>query len=119
MSYSTSITLGTIFMVFGLWLKVYPPKQINHIFGYRSPLSKSSKEAWIEGNKFSGKLLLVGGVIIMILTLICKYTLPDNTTVMAALQIIEVVIMIGSIIWTEIHLKNYINKHGKNNKPMM
>lgn len=116
MSYSTSITLATIFMVFGLWLKVYPPKHRNHVFGYRSPLSKRSEEAWIEGNKFSGKLLLVGGFIIMILTLICKYIFPNNHIAMAALQIITVVIMIGSIIWTEMHLRKYMSKNGRNNK---
>ncbi|MEG2935790.1 MAG: SdpI family protein [Clostridium sp.] len=119
MSYSSSIILGVIFMAFGLWLMVYPPKHRNYVIGYRSPISMSCEEAWIEGNRFSGKLLLIGGVIFVIITWICSYMLPDSRDTKAILPIILTLIAVGIIIWTEMHLRRHMKNRGKNNELMM
>lgn len=119
MSYSSIITLAVIFMIAGVWLKAFTPKHRNFVIGYRSPISMSCEKAWIEGNKFSGSLLLIGGFIFLMVTLICRYILPDSKATMAILPTILALITVGTIIWTEIHLRKYMNKSGENRELMM
>lgn len=45
-----------IMIIFGRIFKKSAPKDINYVYGYRTPMSTSSKEAWEFAHKYMGKL---------------------------------------------------------------
>lgn len=62
-----TILLGSIFLVVGLVLFLFPPKEINNIYGYRTQTSKRNKENWKVANRLASRLLILfGGIIALI-----------------------------------------------------
>ncbi|CAH1222832.1 MULTISPECIES: SdpI family protein [unclassified Paenibacillus] len=57
------IIVGVCFFVMGLMLYKKPPKQINGIYGYRTPRSMSDLELWHEAQRYSSNLMMQFGVI--------------------------------------------------------
>ena len=63
---------GFIFFLAGFLLSRFPPKRINSIYGYRTPRSMQSPDAWKFAQKESARLLKKSGaglIIAGILTL--------------------------------------------------
>lgn len=58
---------GVIFLVAGIILYSFPPKKINHLYGYRTKRSMNSQEAWDFAQKDSAKQMFKAGVIMIIL----------------------------------------------------
>lgn len=48
-----SLLTGIIFMLVGIIMMKYPPKEINHFYGYRMPSVMKSQERWDYAQKFS------------------------------------------------------------------
>ena len=46
-------------LIAGIILKIRPPKNINGIYGFRTKLSASSKEAWVYSQKICADGLLI------------------------------------------------------------
>jgi len=44
---------GIIFMVAGMAMYVFPPKNINFLYGYRTSTSMKSKQHWIFAQRFA------------------------------------------------------------------
>ncbi|HMP98127.1 MAG TPA: SdpI family protein [Cyclobacteriaceae bacterium] len=44
-------------LVIGYLFMRFPPKKINHFYGYRTPRSMRSQEAWDFANKYSSALM--------------------------------------------------------------
>jgi len=42
-------------------MKIWPPKKINHLYGYRSPQSMKNQHNWDIANKYSADLLMCAG----------------------------------------------------------
>lgn len=48
-----------IFMLLLSWVtKRFPPKKINHFYGYRTARSMKNQDTWETGNVFSSKLMI-------------------------------------------------------------
>lgn len=58
--------IGVIFILAGLIQKRYPPKQINSLYGYRTTRSMKDQQNWDEGNRYSTKLMMKCGVVLVI-----------------------------------------------------
>ena len=52
------LLLGPFVLVLVILFRLFPPKKINYLYGYRTPRSMRSQEAWDEGNRYSGKWLV-------------------------------------------------------------
>jgi uncharacterized membrane protein len=52
---------GLTFLLLGLLMYKNPPKEINHLYGYRTRQSMSSQEKWDFAQVFAGKLMYKGG----------------------------------------------------------
>ena len=58
-------------MLFIAWLlKKYPPKKINHLYGYRTATSMKSQESWVFAQQYSAKKMMTMGACITALGLL-------------------------------------------------
>jgi len=55
-------SVGAVFIAAGLLLKIYPPEEINSIYGYRSKRSKKNQDQWDFAQNYSGKLMILLGI---------------------------------------------------------
>lgn len=102
--------VGIVCVVIGFIFKIFPPKKINYIYGYRTALSVKNKDTWNEAQKYSANSFLILGFIYMALQFILS-RLIENISVGYENTIIITGIVIMIII-NEVHLKKLFNKDG-------
>ena len=107
-----------ISMVGGL-LDIYIPpiKSPMMAFGYRSPMAKKSQETWDFAQQYSGKLSWILGKYLFILSplpILCVCWCDKNIVeiVESSILLCQVLVMLFSIILTEIALKKNFDKNG-------
>ena len=61
---------GIVFIILGIWLSKFPPKEINNWFGYRTTQSRKSSKHWQVAQIYAGKLTLVIGCVYIFIGLI-------------------------------------------------
>jgi len=66
----TILTLltGIVFVMAGWILKKFPPRKINLMYGYRTRLSMKNQESWEAGNRYSAKMMLRSGTLLMLIS---------------------------------------------------
>ena len=106
-----------IMIIFGRIFKKSAPKDINYVYGYRTPMSTSSKEAWEFAHKYMGRLWLMLGIIILIPSIIAMVLvigLNKDTVGYTGMAVtfIQIALMIIPIIPTEIALRKNFDKNG-------
>ena len=67
---SLPILIGTIFIIVGLAMIIFPPKKINDLYGYRTQNSMKNIECWNFAQGYSARLLILLGVIFSIIAII-------------------------------------------------
>lgn len=99
----------------GYLQKVYPPKDINGIYGYRTPASMKNQQAFDEGNRYSAKILLRMGSIALIIGLLTASLIDSAHIIITAILTVAtaIAIPVTVILLTEKHLKQMPdrNKH--------
>lgn len=106
----TMICFGRIFLK-------NPPKEINSIYGYRTPRSTKNIETWKFAHHYSGKLWFQWGVILLPLSILPMFFLLGKSTdeigtwgsIICLLQIIP---LVGVIFPTEAALKKTFDENG-------
>lgn len=81
------------------------PKRVNHVVGYRTPMSMKNQDTWEFANTYCGKLWLVIGVIMTIITavihVLCRDLSEDNlgilVLIMTTVQIIMLLVTIAPV----------------------
>ena len=107
-----------ILIGFGRMFIVNPPKEINPLFGYRTKRSMRNRDTWIFAHKYIGKLWFVGGLISLPFSLVPMfYIMAENTDLVGITGLIivciQAVLMIATIVPTEIALKRHFDDFGK------
>ncbi|RSD29009.1 SdpI family protein [Mesobacillus subterraneus] len=69
------VLFGVLIFIPGIILFLFPPKEINYIYGYRTPRSMRNKENWEKANKYSSRLMIIFGLIIVVISLVFKSTI--------------------------------------------
>lgn len=60
--------VGAIFCITGLITYVFPPKKINHLYGYRTSSSMKSKEVWDFAQRFSSIKMVQMGLLLIVIS---------------------------------------------------
>lgn len=110
----TNIFSSIIFIIVGVILKVWPPKEINYIFGYRTFFAMKNQETWKEGNEFSGTMMILSGVIALIFSLLITvlyWNYPHISTSISSIG--TILLIVGFVFYTEIHLRKIFDENGK------
>lgn len=63
------ILFGGIKLITGLIFKLFPPRNINRIYGWRTKLSMKNEETWKEAQRHGANLMILGGLINVVLGL--------------------------------------------------
>lgn len=103
---------------FGKYFIKNPPKEINSVFGYRTPMSTKNKDTWIFAHKYCGKVWYRIGLILLVLTIIPMIFIIGKSVdeigkVGGIIVGIQLVCIILSIIPTEVALRKNFDKNGK------
>lgn len=61
---------GLVFIVCGLVMLKFPPKNINGIYGYRTPNSIKNKEQWNFAQKYASEEMLKLGCLLIVFSVI-------------------------------------------------
>ena len=104
-------------LLFGIYFAKNPPKEINGFFGYRTPMSMKNKDTWNFAHHHCGKLWKVIGAILLLISFIpMLFLIGKGTEVIeiftGVISAIQVIVLLGSIIPTEIALKRTFDKYG-------
>lgn len=96
--------LPVSFIIIGFLLMKYTPRYTNRVFGYKSLIFMKNKDAWNEGNHFFGKIIMIGGFILIILFVILNYFYANDFCGEKIAKVGPALTVIISIIYTEVHL---------------
>lgn len=93
------------------------PDEINGVFGYRTTRSMKNKATWAFAHHYCGKLWFISGKIMLITTMIAMlFVLGKNTYTVGyfggILCVIQTIYLMGTILPTEVALKNNFDKFG-------
>ncbi len=112
------ILLIPITMLFiGRWFSKKAPNKINHVFGYRTAMSMKNRDTWEFAHKYVGKLWTVISLVMLPVSVIAMLLCMGKSTdtvgyVGGVVEIVQVVIMIGSIFPVEKALRRTFDKDG-------
>lgn len=107
------VIVGIILTIAGLILKIFPPKKINWIYGYRTSTSMKNQDTWDTANRYSAKLMTICGILLIIIGFV-SFFLPALGKIEHWIYLGVIVISIGLIIiLTERHLNKFFDKDGK------
>lgn len=106
----SNIIIPVIMIVSGITFFLIPPKKINSFYGYRTRRSMQNNETWEFAHKFSGKIMFIVGILLLIVSIIVTNELYDENTLNFGgneifILIFQLPILILSIIPTEIALE--------------
>jgi len=111
MNYSNSLLLGCLFVgmafyIVGNLLRTYPPKKINHWYGYRTPSSMRSQERWDFAQLYAAKEMIKHGFILTMIGILFGFFFQFDETINAIL-IVSLVLLssISMIVFTERAIK--------------
>lgn len=97
---------GIIFMLAGMAVYVFPPKNINFLYGYRTSTSMKSQEHWTFAQRFAAIKIIQASILLMVssfLGLVLKIERQTEVFVGMALTLLAVLFILYT---TEKALKN-------------
>ena len=103
---------------FGKYFMKSAPGSINIVFGYRTSMSMKNQDTWKFAHEYCGKLWCKWGKIMLIITVIVMLFLlgKSEDTIGnwgAAICIVQLIPLIGTIFPTENALRRTFDKDGK------
>ncbi len=71
------LLLGSIYVITGMITKTFPPKKINALYGYRTPSSIKSQQAWDFAQKYSSDKMIQAGLFLIVISFL-KIIIGNN-----------------------------------------
>ncbi len=108
----TALAAGIPFMLIGFIFYKYPPKKINPFVGYRSRRSMQNQQTWDEANRYSNKLMIKLGSVLVILGIIF-YFIPLSAiagTIAGIVPVLSAVLLL--LVKTENRLQKLFDDEG-------
>lgn len=112
-----NLLLPFIMIVIGYVFMKKPPKEINHLVGYRTTMSMKNKDTWDFAHRNCGRNWLITGLCMLVPSalVMCFFMGKDIETIGgfgSMVMGVQTVILVGSIIPTEIALRKNFDKDG-------
>jgi len=89
---------GFVFIILGVVMYRFPPKDINSFYGYRTRSSMKSKERWDFAQKYSSIELMRMGLVMVFTSLLSLFYNPLGTLALV-LGIGLLILVIGILLW--------------------
>ena len=101
-----------IFLTLSILYRLFPPKSINIIYGYRTKKSMKTQDIWDESNRFCANMLILMYSISLAAALLSQFVFDFKEGIRYA-GISSFVGLFACILITEIHLWKNFDKDGK------
>lgn len=103
---------------FGGYFIKKAPQKINYFFGYRTSMSMKNNETWVFAHRFFGKIWFLSGLIALPVAVVVMLAVLGRETKVIELtgEILcgaQMLLLIGSILPTELALRKRFDKDGK------
>lgn len=113
----TNLIIPLTMIGFGSMFVKRAPKKINMLFGYRTSWSMKNEDTWTFAHQHCGKLWRVIGWILLALSVLVMLPVIGKDadlvgTVGSVVLVVEIVVLLGSILPTEIALKKHFDAYG-------
>lgn len=111
------LSLGYCGFMLALFLifRAFPPKKINHLYGYRTARSMANETVWEDANNYSMKLGVQLGLWSMLLPLFYYFIWPEQ--LLLATVITHTGLLLLIVIGTERYLDQRYDKKGQPKNP--
>jgi len=97
---------GPLFVFLGIFFAKFPPKKINHYYGYRTTRSMKSQEAWDFAQVYGAKKMFWAGWVMLAMG-VMMLLLPFSENAKAILSVSTLIIVaVWMIVVTEKALKS-------------
>jgi uncharacterized membrane protein len=113
----TSLSCSLFLILVGVWFRNMLPDKPNWVVGYRSTLSMKNKETWLFAHAYSGRIILVLGIIMALISIgVAVFSDIGRLSFDVVLGVgtsAVVLALLIAIILTEIALRKKFDKNGK------
>jgi uncharacterized membrane protein len=104
--FTISVLVGAIFSLVGFITYKFSPKKINHLYGYRTPLSMQSQEHWDYAQKISAKKMIQIGLFLIIFGLLSLFFTVSDVFALA----LPLLLIFGTVIYLFISVERALKK---------
>lgn len=115
---ASCMLVPVLVILFGKLFAKKAPPQINHLYGYRTKMSRLNMDTWNYAHHFFGRLWFRMGCVMLPGTVFCMvllYGRDENTigTACSVLVAVQVVLLIVPLIRTERELHRIFDAQGR------
>ncbi len=89
-----NLILGVLLVIVFIIFRLFPPKKMNSIYGYRSSKSTQSIENWKFANKYFAIKGLIVGILSIAIGLLSTYLIASYSTGITVISTISLLILI-------------------------
>ncbi len=107
---------GFIVLLVSVITILYPPKEINSLYGYRTKSSMKNQQTWDEANRYSSKLMLAVSIIAIIISALIVYIFKTEKAILISV-VITLLLIVSVIPLTEWHLKKKFGPEAEATEP--
>lgn len=104
------IVVSVILLIGGIFMIVFAKKDVNVVFGYRTPASMKSPERFYFAQKFAGRLMILIAVISLLIAAYGYFLQPLCLEHKLSMAIIYVAQAVAIIVPTEIAIRRKFKK---------
>ena len=113
-----NLLMPLLMIIAGYMMYKHPPKEINGVIGYRTTRSRKNIDTWKFAHDYCGRLWFKAGFALLIPTIVVQIPFAkssDSTIgwVTIVIEMIQLVVLIGSIFPVEKALKENFDDNGK------
>jgi uncharacterized membrane protein len=106
--------IGMIVLILGLMFKLFRPRRIDILYGYRTKLAVKNQDTWDVAQKYAANSLIILGFIYVALGFKLNELIGDvSISYQLNICLIGLLIM---LIFDEIHLRRVFNRDGSRKK---
>jgi uncharacterized membrane protein len=106
MNMNLAYWLQSLLLLFvSILFRLYPPKNVNSIYGYRTPSSMKNGDTWKKANDYSSSLFLKLSICLVIIQVVMSLTIGVNLKTVVISCVLLTLSMPIIILFTENYLK--------------
>jgi uncharacterized membrane protein len=107
-----AILIALALMIVALIYKLFPPKEINTLYGYHMKSSMRNTDTWREANHYAANFMVALSLFIMGTAILTKYILDFSILELSLYALVVIISLAGIFFLTEMHMQNVFDEHG-------
>mgnify|MGYP003304801372 CR=1 FL=1 len=104
------LIIPIVMIIAGWFMYKKTPKNVNHVIGYRTPMSMKNQDTWDFANAYCGKLWIKVGTVLSVVSFASHlpfYNFGEDalSIVIIVVEFIQIIVLVGTIAPVESQLK--------------